>query len=126
MNFIRVIYQTALGGRVVVASTTTAGVLFTTLATLPATFANGDTLTAAVNGSGNVFVWKTSGSVTTYLGATPAAAGFTGTGRIGMLMPNGGAIDNFAGGTVSGLPAVVNALAAQSSSFDFFIPVISH
>lgn len=96
-NSIRVRYSTANGGRVEVATTTNTGVAFATAGTLPASYANGDTLTAMVDATGTVYVWKTSGAVTTLLGS--AVTTFTGTGQVGLFLPNGGRVDDFAGGT---------------------------
>ncbi len=93
-NAIRVRYT----GTQVVVETTTNGVLFTQAGTLAGTFANGDTLTAMADAGGWVYVWKTTGATTTLLGAAPTTV--TGNGRTGLFMPNGGRVDNFAGGTV--------------------------
>jgi uncharacterized repeat protein (TIGR01451 family) len=95
VNYVRVRYS---GTAVVVQTTTTAGVAYTDPASLPATFANGDTLSAMVDANGTVLVWKTTGATTTLVGYV--ASTFTGTGRIGMQLPNGARVDNFAGGTV--------------------------
>ncbi len=96
-NAIRVRYSAASGGQVVVESTTN-GATFTQAATLTGSLAAGDTLTAMVDATGKVYVWKTTGAVTTSLGS--ALTTFTGTGRIGMSLPTGSRIDNFAGGNV--------------------------
>ena len=84
-NFIRVQYQTAGGGQVVVETTTTFGLTTTQTAVLPGAFANGDTLTALANTDGSVDVWKTTGAnVTTYLGRSATSATFAaGTGTVG-------------------------------------------
>jgi hypothetical protein len=66
----------------------------TVVATLPSTFANGSTMTAMVDTNGWVLVWNG----TTYVGAVQTT--FIGTGRIGMHLPAGARVDNFAGGTV--------------------------
>jgi len=97
-NFVRVQYQTAGAGQVVVATTTNSGVSYTTRGTLPGSFASGDTFTARVDASGAVSVWKTSGGVDTYLGSV-SGTGLTGTGRIGLQLPTNGRVDSFAGGT---------------------------
>ncbi|MEZ4866169.1 MAG: choice-of-anchor D domain-containing protein [Caldilineaceae bacterium] len=97
-NAIRVRYN---GGQVIVETTTAGNPTYTTVGTLTGSFANGDTLTAQVDGSGNVFVWKTSGATTTYLGQAAAGGSFTGTGRIGMHLARGARVDNFSGGTVA-------------------------
>lgn len=102
-TFIQVRYN---AGSVIVENTNNSGLTFTTNGTLTGSFANGDTLTALVNASGTVYVWKTtSANVTTYLGSATTGTTFTGTGRIGMQLPNGARVDNFAGGTVTGFTA---------------------
>lgn len=93
---IRARYSTANGGQVEVA-TTVNGLTFTTAGTLPGAFANGDTLTVMADATGTVYVWKTSGAITTLLGSAPTT--FTGAGQIGIYLPPGGRVDNFAGGT---------------------------
>jgi hypothetical protein len=99
-NYIRVQYQTASGGQIVVGRTTNTGGSFTTLGTFPAAFANGDTLTARANVDGSVDVWKTTAAnVTTYLGHSATSAS-TGTGRIGILLPTNARVDDFKGGTL--------------------------
>lgn len=101
-NAIRVRYATAAGAtpaRVIVETTAGNGLVFAEVAALPASFANGDTLTAMADASGAVYVWKTTAAnVTTALGS--ANTGVTGTGRVGIFLPPGARIDNFAGGTV--------------------------
>ena len=94
-NAIRVRYN---AGQVTVESTTNFGASFTTAGTFAATFANGNTLTALADASGNVFVWQTVGATTTFLGQ--AATGVTGSGRIGLHLASGARVDNFAGGNV--------------------------
>jgi hypothetical protein len=99
-NYIRVQYLTSSGGQVVVGRTTNTGGSFTTLGTFPATFVNGDTLTAMANADGSVDVWKTTAAnVTTYLGHSATSAS-TGTGRIGILLPTNARVDDFKGGTL--------------------------
>jgi hypothetical protein len=107
-NFIRVDYMTTGGGTIAIQTTTDNGVTYTTAGT-PLTgfgdFANGDTLTAMVDQTGTVYVWKTTtANVTTFIGsqALPANALWTtGGGRIGMQLNTfGSRVDNFAGGTV--------------------------
>ncbi len=99
-NFIRVQYTG--GGNVVVATTTNFGLATTSSTTLNnanSTFANGDTLTALVDASGVVSVWKNG----TFVGSVTlpnVALWTTGGGRIGMQLPAGARVDNFAGGTV--------------------------
>jgi uncharacterized repeat protein (TIGR01451 family) len=102
-RYVRVLYQTASGGRVVV-QTTTNGSTFTTRGTLDnanSNFPNGSTLTARILNSGVVQVWKTTGSGTVYVGnvTLPAdPAWTTGGGRIGMKFGTVGArVDNFRG-----------------------------
>ena len=101
-NFVRVQYQTSGGGQIVVETSTTAGLTYATQGTLSGSFVSGDTLTAEADGSGTVSVWKTSSGVDTYLGSVslPASATWTGTGRIGLQLPSGSRVDNFAGGTL--------------------------
>jgi uncharacterized repeat protein (TIGR01451 family) len=103
-NFLRVGWN---GTSVIVATTTNSGLSYTTWATLPATFANLDTLSAVAYEDGSVYVYKTSASVTTTLGVasiTTSGPGAwtqaTGGGRMGIVLPTGARIDNFAGGTV--------------------------
>ena len=55
-------------GSVIVETTTNSGLSYTTRGTVAATFANGDTLTALADATGAVYVWKTTGATTTYLG----------------------------------------------------------
>jgi len=81
---------------VIVESTTNGGSGFTTRGTLTATFANTNTLTAVANADGSVDVWQNA----TYLGRSAAVAAFSGTGRVGMSLPNGARVDNFSGGTL--------------------------
>jgi uncharacterized repeat protein (TIGR01451 family) len=87
-----------------VLANTTAYTLAGTLTT-PTLLAN-DTLSAMVDANGAAYVWKTTGTTTTYLGAlqlpTTGVNAFTlNTGKIGMYMQNSGdRADNFAGGTV--------------------------
>jgi hypothetical protein len=88
----------------VLVETNVAGAGWTMQTTLPATFAANDTMTAQVDSNGNAYVWKTSGAITTLLGAQPLgdSFGFNVTGAIGIYM-NGNStarVDNFAGGTV--------------------------
>ena len=84
----------------VVVETTSNGTTFTTQATFAASFISGDTLTALVDAGGTAYLWKTTAAnVTTALGNV-SIPGATGGGRIGLFMPPGGRVDNFAGGTV--------------------------
>jgi hypothetical protein len=106
-NYISVRYA---GGIVTVATTNDAGLTSSTRATFTgptATFVSGDRMTAMADASGNVFVWKTSGTTTTLVGSVtiPTTGGFswpqgTAGGRIGMLLPTGARVDDFSGGTV--------------------------
>jgi hypothetical protein len=102
-NFVRVRWN---GTAVDVQTTTNAALTYTTAATLTGTFANGDTITALLDGTtapATVWVWKTtSGNVTTSLGSAqlPNATTWTGGGVIGMQLPTGARVDNFAGGNV--------------------------
>jgi hypothetical protein len=85
----------------VIVESTTAGSPFTTHATLPAAFANGDRLTAVANADGSVDVWRTAaGAGSTYLGRSTAVPTFTGTGRIGIRLPAAAQADDFAGGSL--------------------------
>lgn len=97
LNFVRV---RLAAGAVVIESTTNASLSFTAIATLTGSFANGDTLSATIDGNGLVAVFKTSGATTTLLGAGSAPASFAAAGgRIGMQLPLNQRVDNFAGGT---------------------------
>src|SRR5262249_20303997 len=105
-SYVRVRYTTAAGGTITIA-TTTNGTTFTTApgGTLTGfgNLANGDTLTAMVDATGVVNVWKTSGGVVTFIGTAnlpSVPAWTTGGGRIGMLPGAASALDNFAGGNV--------------------------
>ncbi|EGW23197.1 SdrD B-like domain-containing protein [Methylobacter tundripaludum] len=108
-NFIRVQYQTASGGRIVVQTTTNSGGSYNTRATFTAgaNFANGNTLSAVARANGTVEVYKTAGTTTTLVGSviipmtgsgawTQGASG----GRIGMQLPSSARVDNFSGGMV--------------------------
>jgi len=104
-NYIRVFYNTGSG--ITVGTTTNAGVTTTARATFPATFANGDTLSAMADATGLVAVWKTSGATTTFLGSvtiptsgTGAWTQGTGGGRIGLMLPTNARVDNFSGATL--------------------------
>lgn len=108
-NYVRVLIS---GGTATVATTTNAGLAYTAAGSvaLPAgaTFANGDTVTAVIDGSTavaapTVYIWRTtSANLTTYLGSvqiTPNALWQAG-GRVGVQLPAGARVDNFAGATV--------------------------
>jgi hypothetical protein len=94
---IRVRYSTASGGQVVVETTSNGWITAATAGTLAAPFTIGDRLTAMTDATGTVSVWKTSGAVTTMIGTVPTT--FTGTGQIGLHLPPGARVDDFAGGT---------------------------
>jgi manganese oxidase len=81
----------------VAVETTTDGLAYASAGTLTGAFASGDTMTSMVDGTGKVYVWKTSGAVTTLLGSAQTA--LTGGGRIGLHLPPGARVVNFAGGT---------------------------
>jgi len=108
-NYIRVVYNGS--NQILVQTTRTLGVSFATAGTLPAAFANGDTLSAVADATGTVYVWKTAGATTTFLGsvALPTTGNVasntgnfvTGTGRIGILLPQNARVDNFAGGNAT-------------------------
>lgn len=73
---------------------------FSALGTFSASFAVGDALTAVADVDGSVEVWRTSAGVSSYLGRSGTSAS-TGTGRIGIRLPAGGArLDNVLGGTL--------------------------
>ena len=75
---------------------------FTTRATFAATFASGDTLSAVALDTGTVNVYRTTGATTTVVGAVtiPGAGFWTGTGRIGILLPTNARVDDFSGQTL--------------------------
>jgi hypothetical protein len=83
-----------------VETTINTGVAFAAQGTFPATFTNGDTLTAVANNDGSVDVWRTSGATISYIGHSNSVAAFTGTGRIGIQLPANARVDNFSGGTL--------------------------
>ena len=98
---IRVRYN---AGQVIV-ETTNNGLTFTQHGSVAGTFANGNTLTAVADASGLVSVWKSSGTTNTLLGTvqlpTTGSRSFTtGDGRIGLYLPFGARVNNFAGGNV--------------------------
>lgn len=104
-NYIRVFYA---GSSVTVGTTTNSGVNVTTRATFPGViFATGDTLSALADATGNVYVWKTTGAVTTLVGSVAIPTTGTGAwtqgtagGRIGLMLPTSARVDNFSGGTL--------------------------
>jgi hypothetical protein len=83
----------------VIVETTTNGTSYTTAGTLTGNFVNGNRLTAMVDAAGLVTVWKTAGAVSNVVG-TANTTGFTTTGSVGLSLPSGGRVDDFAGGTV--------------------------
>jgi uncharacterized repeat protein (TIGR01451 family) len=103
LNYIRVQYQTTNNGQLVIATTTNSGGVFTSAGTLNnanSSFTNGDVLTAQVNATGLVSVWRTRGATTLFVGYVQLpnnALWTTGGGRIGMSLPNGARVDNFSG-----------------------------
>jgi hypothetical protein len=102
-NMIRVRYSTGSGGQVIVETTTNNGLSYTTQGTLNAAFANGNTLTAMVDATGQVIVWKTAGATTTQVGTVQLPNNVlwtSGGGRVGLRLVNGARVDNFAGATV--------------------------
>jgi Abnormal spindle-like microcephaly-assoc'd, ASPM-SPD-2-Hydin len=99
-SFIRVRPGLVVPNQIIVETTTNSGGTLTTRGTFAATLVSGDRLTAVANADGSVDVWKTTASVTTYLGHSSAVAAFTGTGRIGMGLVLTASVDDFAGGTV--------------------------
>ncbi|MGB8327596.1 MAG: choice-of-anchor D domain-containing protein, partial [Steroidobacteraceae bacterium] len=92
------------GASVVVETTTNSGLSFTTQWTVSpaAAYASGNILTALVDPAGVVYVWRTAGTTTTYVGGVglPGDAAWTGGGQIGIRMTAGARVDDFAGGTV--------------------------
>jgi uncharacterized repeat protein (TIGR01451 family) len=102
-NFISVSYRSTGGGQVLVTTSTNYGLTQATRANFDNVgFAIGDTLSAVVDATGTVSVWKTSGASTTFLGSVtiPGSGFWTGTGRIGLQLPNGARIDDFRGGNL--------------------------
>ena len=102
-NYVRV--RTA-PSTVVVEVTTNSGGTFPNAGTLNnanSNFANGDVLTAQVTATGQVGVWRTRGATTVFVGFVQlpnVSVWTTGTGRIGLRLPNGARVDNFRGGTL--------------------------
>jgi len=87
------------GAQVFVEGTGNYGVTFSTYGSLAGTVGNGDRLSAVAAASGQVTVWRTSGTTTTSLGT--ASTPFTGSGRIGLQLANGARADDFAGGNAT-------------------------
>ncbi|ALK97530.1 hypothetical protein AB595_14945 [Massilia sp. WF1] len=103
-SYVRVRYN---NNSIVVDTTTTGGLSFANTATVASgvTLASGDTLLAQCSASGTVTVWKVQGGVPALLGSAtlPVSGGnafVAGAGRIGVVEPANGHIDDFAGGTV--------------------------
>jgi hypothetical protein len=110
-SVVRVTYIPA-SGTVTIAYTANGGLSYTPAPTTPATIlatfaggAPGDLMGAMVDSTGKVWVWKISGVTTTLLGTAQLPTTTTtwttaATGIIGMQLPVGGQVDNFAGGVV--------------------------
>jgi hypothetical protein len=96
-NFVRVRIS---GATVVVETTTNNGGAYVTAGTLAGTFASPNVLEALVDANGLVSVWRDS----TYLGSVQLPSNqprwTTDGGRIGIQLPAGARVDDFAGGTV--------------------------
>jgi hypothetical protein len=98
------------GSTATVATTTNGGLTYTTAGSVtgPSAFANGDTVTAVLDGTNavaapTVYVWRTTtANVTTFVGAVqlPVNSLWQSGGQIGVQMLSGARADNFAGGTV--------------------------
>jgi hypothetical protein len=100
-NFIRVLYG---NNQVTIQTTTNSGTNYTPAGALPATFANGNTLTAIAYADGTLWVWKTAGTTVTFLGSVKLSSDAlwtTGGGRIGIQLPNGARVDDFRGGMIA-------------------------
>ena len=102
-NAIRVSYN---AGNVTVATTTNGNALAPTYTPVGAaittggSLVNGNSLKAAVDNTGKVWVWKVVGATTTLLTPTGVqlpnnALWTTGVGKVGMQLPNGARVDNF-------------------------------
>jgi uncharacterized repeat protein (TIGR01451 family) len=99
-NYIRVEYQS---GQVVISTTNNSGVAFLRRASIPATFTNGNTLTATAYANGNVYIYRNgtfAGVVTIPTSGPGAWTQGTSGGRIGILLPNGARVDDFRGATI--------------------------
>jgi uncharacterized repeat protein (TIGR01451 family) len=88
------------GGNVTVDTTTNGGLSYGNSTNLAASFANGNTLEALIDDTGTVYVWKVAGTTTTLIGSASTGTNFTGNGRIGLQLPSGARVDDFAGGSV--------------------------
>ena len=94
-NFIRV---QVTGSVVNVQTTSNGGITYAVQGSFGTAFASGDTLTALVDETGTVYVWKN--AIATPVGTVTLTGSWTGAGRIGMQLPNGARVDDFKGGTV--------------------------
>jgi hypothetical protein len=105
-NFIRVLYTTAAGGSLTVGTTINLGVTVNTAGTLTGFggFVNGETIEVQVDAGGAVLIWKTTATnITSFVGSVQLpnnALWTTGGGRVGIQLPPGGRIDNFAAATL--------------------------
>jgi hypothetical protein len=99
-NYILVSYQHSTG-LVTVSTVTSSGTVLR--ASLPATFAAGNTLSATAFNDGKVFVYKNGvalGGMTIPTSGGGAWTQGTGGGRIGIRLPTSQRVDDFSGGTV--------------------------
>jgi hypothetical protein len=87
----------------------------------------GDKLSAVSDANGTVYVWKTTGATTTYVGSVPIpGAGFwTGTGRAGLQLPTNARVDDFAAGTTLPIAAPTAIALGDASASYLFIPFVS-
>jgi uncharacterized repeat protein (TIGR01451 family) len=101
-RFVRICYQTNAGGRIVVSTTTNSGGNYSVRGTMNVSFAAGNTLSVIAAADGSVYVYKTVGATTTFVGvqSTGSWPGGSGGGRIGVQLPPGARIDDFKGGTL--------------------------
>lgn len=88
------------GTQVVVETTTNSGIGYTQHGTVNLALTTNDRLTALVDAGGGVYLWK-NGVYAGNVQLPNVAAWTTGGGRIGMQLPNGARVDDFAGGTVT-------------------------
>jgi Ca2+-binding RTX toxin-like protein len=97
-NAIRVQYN---NGNVTVSTTTNNGSTYSTAGVASSgVLANGNSLKAVVDDTGKVWVWKVVGASTTLLTPTGVqlpsnALWTTGAGKVGMLLPDKGGVDDF-------------------------------
>jgi hypothetical protein len=101
-NYVRVRYN---NGAILVDTTTNGGLSFASLSTINGSvaLAGGDTLLAQCDAGGTVSVWQVRGGSAVFLGAATLPVGspaLAAGGQIGVILPLGGRIDDFAGGTV--------------------------